>query len=87
MMSSSYYYYHHCDNHFLYQYLFMITDDGYSHEWVFSRSFQENQVLIQYPTILLRSATEYISFLVGSQNATSSHGRFTSKKSKNEGFI
>ena len=64
MMNSSYYY-HHCHNHYFYQYLFIIIDDGYSNEWVSLRSVQENQVLLQYATILLRSATEYTSFPFG----------------------
>ena len=79
MMNSSYYY-HHCHNHYFYQYLFIITDEGYSDEWVSLRSVQENQVLLQYATILLRSATEYMSFPFGHQNATSSLERFTSKE-------
>ena len=64
MMNNSYYY-HHCHNHYFYQYLFIITDEGYSDEWVSLRSVQENQVLLQYATILLRSATEYTSFPFG----------------------
>ena len=36
--------------------------------------------MLQYVTILFRSATEYISFPFGYQNATSSLERFTSKE-------